>query len=124
MEEDSREMEEQSRRAHEPIMIPPAEVDLRRTANHPRTPSLSSRPATSSMTFLIAPFNLLASTETCNSTHTPLIISFPLSSLLFSSLLSPPLSAIPHLFSFGMVKLMIAKNKSVGIGGYVCGLSS
>lgn len=101
MEEDSREMESRVAEPMSPSLIPPAEVDLLRTANHPRTPSLSGRPATSSMTFLIAPCNL-ASTETGISTHTrtPSLISFPLSS-------SPLFSCIPPLLSLSLSLLFL-----------------
>lgn len=123
MEEDSREMESRVAEPMSPSLIPPAEVDLPRTANHPRTPSLSGRPATSSMTFLIAPCNL-ASTETGISTHTHThAFPYKLPPLVFSSLLLYPpsplsftFSAISHLSQSAGVKLIIAKKKPVGTG--------
>ena len=117
-----------------PSLIPLAEVDLLRTANHPRTPSLSGLPATSSMTFLIAPCNL-ASTETGISTytHAPSLISFPpSSSLLFSSLVSPLSSLFLFLccfssFSVGRGQAHHCQKETSwdwgGGGGCICGLT-
>jgi hypothetical protein len=134
MEEDSREMESRVAEPMSPSLIPPAEVDLPRTANHPRTPSLSGRPATSSMTFLIAPCNL-ASTETGISTHThthAFPYKLPPSRLLFSSLVSP-LSSLFHFlcyfssFSVGRGQDHHCQKEtgwdSGGGGGYKCGLT-
>ena len=121
-----------------PSLIPPAEVDLLRTANHPRTPSLSGRPATSSMTFLIAPCNF-ASTETGISTHTHTHTQTPslpykLPPLVFSCIPPlPPLSLFHFLcyffssFSVGRGQAHHCQKQTSwdwgGGGGYICGLT-